>query len=58
MIEARNYAKAKLLYDRTDDKAALVKGDPLMRLVEENEYEHAGLIIARRRAAARKDADG
>jgi hypothetical protein len=51
VIEARHYAKAKALYDRSDDRPALVKGDPLMRLVEENEYEHAGDLIKRRRAA-------
>jgi tRNA isopentenyl-2-thiomethyl-A-37 hydroxylase MiaE len=53
IIEARHYAKAKALYDRSEDRPALVKGDPLMRLVEENEYEHAGDLIKRRRAARR-----
>lgn len=50
IIEARHYAKAKARYDAAEDKAAIVKGDDLMRLVEENEYEHAGDLIKRRRA--------
>lgn len=50
VIEARHYAKAKAIYDRTDDRTALVKDDPLMRLVEENEYAHAKDLILRRRA--------
>lgn len=49
IIELRHYAKAKLIYDRADDKSAVTKGDPLMQLVEANEYEHAGEVIRRRR---------
>jgi hypothetical protein len=50
IIEAKHYARAKAVYDRTSNKADVTLGDPMMHLVEENEYEHAGMIIARRRA--------
>jgi hypothetical protein len=52
VVEARHYARAKAKYDAAEsaDRAALVKGDDLMRMVEENEYEHAGDLIKRRRA--------
>jgi len=50
VIEFRHYAKAKLIYDRADDKSAVTKGDSLMQLVEENEYAHAGEVIRRRRS--------
>jgi len=50
VIEARHYAHAKARYDAAEDKSVATKGDALMRLVEENEYEHAGDIIRRRRA--------
>ena len=50
IVEARHYAKAKAIYDKADDKSVVTKGDPLMRLVEENEYEHAGILLRRHRA--------
>lgn len=52
VVEARHYAKAKDVYDRAADKSAVVKGDALMRLVEENEYDHAKALIVRRREQA------
>jgi len=58
IIEARHYARAKAAYDQAPDKTAIVKGDPLMRLVEENEYAHAGELIRRRRAQAQKGTRG
>jgi hypothetical protein len=50
IIEARHYAKAKLIYDRAEDKRTVTKDDDLMKLVEQNEYEHAGDLLKRRRA--------
>jgi hypothetical protein len=53
VIEARHYAKAKAIYDHAPDKTDVVKHDPLLQLVEENEYAHAKDLIVRRRAHAK-----
>lgn len=60
VIEARHYAKAKEVYDRAPNKADVVKNDPLLRLVEENEYDHAKALIVRRRERLKREqrADG
>ena len=58
MIEARQYARAKQVYDRAEDKRTVTKGDPLMQVVEENEYDHAKALILRRRAAHARRTDG
>ena len=58
IIEARHYAKAKSVYDKAENKSAVTKDDPLMRLVEENEYAHAKAHILRRRALAARTQTG
>lgn len=50
IIEARHYAAAKGLYERTSRPEDLPKGDKLIRLVEEITFQRAGERIKARRA--------
>ena len=50
IIEARHYAAAKGLYERTARPEDLPKDDTLIRLVEEITYQRAGERLAARRA--------
>lgn len=58
VIEARHYARAKQVYDKAEDKRAVVKGDALMQLVEELDYDHAKALILRRRARLEREHRG
>jgi len=50
IIEARHYAEAKALYERTARPEDLPKDDPMITLVEEIRYQREGERLAASRA--------